>query len=883
MHGGDQMTDVSLLSFEHARWIEEAYERYQREPHSVESSWRHLFMGLDLARSLLREGGGDSRLMQLVDTYRRQGHLLASMNPIALHPRAQPSLLERVGFTAKEMAQEVPTFGLLSESRAPLRELVERLTEIYGRRIGCEYMDLGNPEMESWLRQEMEGRSRTFLSMEEKHILVEALNRAEAFETFLHTKYVGQKRFSLEGAETLMPMLWEMVEVGADLGIEELVIGMAHRGRLNVLVNLLEKPYSTVFQEFEDTLQEHGDVKYHKGFSSERMTRHHRTMQIHLAANPSHLESIDPVVLGMVRAKQDAKKDRDGLRVMPLLIHGDASLAGQGVIYESLQCSKLPGYSTGGTLHLVINNQIGFTTLPEEGRSTLYCTDIAKAFGAPVFHVNAEDPEAALWVTRLAVELRQKFQVDVFLDLNGYRKYGHNEGDEPSFTQPLQYRLIRSKPTIRELYSGQLHLEGALETKMAEQMEGEFKTILSHAFQEAKGGGSTLSALPKALDETALLQPVMTAVSQELLERVMARFTVIPEGFSLHPKLQKWLEQRRDSLSGHIDWATAECLAIASLLVEGIAVRFSGQDVRRGTFNQRHFVWIDQETMEPYFPLAHLQEGQGVCEVYNSHLSEFAALAFEYGYSSVAQGALTIWEAQYGDFANGAQILIDQYLAAGEKKWNRASALTLLLPHGYEGQGPEHSSARIERFLQLAANANLQVVYPSTPAQYFHLLRRQGIRPLKKPLVVFTPKALLRSPLCVSELKDFTQGTFQEIVEETPISAHLEKIFFCTGKVYYELQDHRKGNELFIRIEELYPMHVERLQKMVAKYPSVSRFFWIQEEPENMGAWESMRAYFLQWGWPVTYLGRERSASTAAGSFRTHTEEWKQIIQRAFS
>ncbi len=878
------MSDLSFLAFDHLQWIEELYSRYQREPDRLEASWRHLFAGLDLARELFRVEAGDQRVVQLVETYRRQGHLLAAINPIAVREKAPISLLQQVGFSEKDLLSEVPTLGLLKEPRAPLAKLVERLTELYGGRIGFEYVDFGNPAMEAWMRKKIESHATFQISMEEKQLLLHALNRAEAFETFLHTKYVGQKRFSLEGAETLIPMIREIVEEGAQQGVEEIVLGMAHRGRLNVLVNLLEKPYSLVFQEFEDTVQESGDVKYHKGFSSELTTRGGHKVHIHLAANPSHLESIDPVALGIARAKQEARRDPLGSSVLPLLIHGDASLAGQGVIYESLQFSQLPGYSTGGTLHIVINNQIGFTTLPEEGRSTTYCTDIAKTFGAPVFHVNAEDPEAVLFATRLAVEARQIFRSDLFLDLNGYRKYGHNEGDEPSFTQPIQYRLIRSKQSIREIYDSRLHLEGSAEREMADRMEEEFKKVLSEAFQEAKGGASPFREKESSIAaEQALFTPVVSCVSRERLQSLTERFIRVPSAFSLHPKLLKWLEQRKESLSHRIDWATAEFLALASLLVEGTPVRFTGQDVRRGTFNQRHLVWIDQETMAAYAPLSHLQEGQAPCAIYNSPLSEFAALAFEYGYSSSLREALSIWEAQYGDFANGAQILIDQYLAAGEKKWDRFSSLVLLLPHGYEGQGPEHSSARIERFLQLAANANLQIVYPSTPAQYFHLLRRQAIRSLKKPLIVFTPKALLRSAACTSSLEELTQGTFEEILEEKSPCERPEKFFFCTGKIYYELLERRKGNELFLRIEELYPLHLEKLQKIIAKYPSVSQFFWIQEEPENMGAWESMRPYFLQLGISLSYIGRERSASTAAGSFRKHTEELEKIFQKAFA
>lgn len=818
-----------FLNLSQLPWIDELYLEYQKNPDSVEPSWRAYFSGLDAGRELFQKAVSDEK-----DRFRRFGHLDANINPLA-----------------------------------PLKEVGEDpLKKIYCGTIGFEYMDLGDSEIKDWIQRQVEGEKGRSLSDEEKLLTLETLNRAEGLETFLHTKYAGQTRFSLEGAETLIPILAELVEEGSQLGLEEVVIGMAHRGRLNVLANLMEKPYEALFQEFEDIdLAPGGDVKYHLGFTSDRKTRRGGSVKISMPPNPSHLESIDPVVLGIVRSKQQEKGVQS---VCPFLIHGDASLAGQGVIYESLQFARLPGYATGGTIHIVVNNQIGFTTLPQEGRSTLYCTDIAKAFDCPVFHVNAEDPEACTFVARLAIEIRQKFQRDVFIDLIGYRKYGHNEGDEPSFTQPLHYQIIRSKKSIRDLYFDSMSEEGR---KRADKLDADFRARLHSAYEQAKK-----ASIPFQEEGKKSSGVKMARVTNGELISLTDACSAVPEGFFLHPKLEKWLEARRESLSSQIDWATAEFLSFATILSLGLPIRFTGQDVRRGTFNQRHAVFVDQNTGESYIPLSHLK---GTFEIVNSPLSEFASVAFEYGYSCEQARGLTLWEAQYGDFSNGAQIVIDQYISAGEEKWKLLSPLTLLLPHGYEGKGPEHSSARMERFLQLCAKGNMHIANPSTPAQYFHLLRRQVT--MRKPLIVFTPKSLLRAPACTSLISAFTEAEFEEVLDDPTFLKAPKKLFFTSGKIFYDLLTRKKESDILIRIEELYPFPTAKVEKILAKYPTVSQFFWIQEEPENMGAWESVRPHLAALLPTLSYIGRERSASTAVGSYRKHKEELEAILNKAFS
>lgn len=864
--------------------IEELYEGYLKNPESVDLSWRHFFEGIDFGAYLYKRAAAPAvscqphiRIYDLIQAYRRYGHLLARFNPLEKGEKMAPELdLEKLGFFASEIDQNFPTFGLLEKEEAPLKEIIGSLQKIYCDRIGFEYMDLGNPDLEKWVQSRLEPKLVIEPTIEERHLLLEYLNKSEVFESFLHTKYVGQTRFSLEGAETMIPIIAEVIDYSGEMGVEEVVIGMAHRGRLNVLTNILNKSLETILSEFEDdtTLSFSGndDVKYHMGFVGNFTTRTKKKVVVDMAANPSHLESVYPVVLGETFAKQFLKKNNQKETIVPLIVHGDASVAGQGVIYESLQLMKLDAYRVGGAIHLVVNNQIGYTTLPEEGRSTRYCTDIAKTFGCPVFHVNAEDPESCLFAAKLAVEIRQKFGLDVFLDLLCYRKYGHNEGDEPSYTQPIHYELIRSKKGIRQIYVEQLLSAGHLEKTLAETLEIQFKETLKTALAKAL----VTTSIEKPKDTIDLFEPVFTSIDKGKLQKVLDQFCKIPEGFHLHPKLQKWLSARHESMDKEIDWATAEMFAFGTLLEMGTPVRLAGQDCRRGTFSQRHMVWIDGKTAKPYCPLCHIG---APCQIINSSLSEYACLGFEYGYSWYATMGLTLWEAQYGDFDNGAQIIIDQYIVSGEQKWNTPSSLTMLLPHGYEGAGPEHSSARLERFLQLAANKNIQVVYPTTPAQYFHLLRRQVVRKAKKPLIVFTPKSLLRSPLCVSKLETFTNGRFHEVIDEQVQNA--KRLIFCTGKIYYDLIQARKREDIaIVRIEQLYPLHIEKIREVIEKYKGVQECFWVQEEPENMGAWNFMRPH-LEELVPIQYVGRPENATTATGSTKKHKEHQAALIEKA--
>ena len=738
--------------------------------------------------------------------------------------------------------------------------------------VVIQYRHAQNPELEKWVQERIKPGFPVQQTHEDKLAIFNDLNRAELFETFLHTKYVGQKRFSLEGCETLIPMLTKIIGSASDEGVHEVVLGMAHRGRLNVLANILNKSYEAIFTEFEDFYMPElaegtGDVKYHKGFIGNC-----GGVNVTLSANPSHLEAVDSVVEGITRAKQELLGRKE---VIPILIHGDASVAGQGVVYETLQLSKLNGYETGGTLHIVINNQIGFTTLPKDGRSTRYCTDIALAFGAPVFHVNAEDPEACVYAAYLALQIRQKFHVDVFIDLNCYRKYGHNEGDEPAFTQPLEYEKIRAKKTIRSLYLEKLISTGLMTPAVSQAIEVEFKDHLQKQLDQVN------SKPPVQKQESVQPEKIVTAVSEEKLKQYAQEFCKVPDGFNLHPKILKVQEERLASLTnGKIDWGMGEHLAYASLLADTVHVRISGQDSRRGTFSHRHAMWVDQKTESRYYPLSHLATNQASFDIYNSPLSEFAVLAFEFGYSLFYKQALVIWEAQYGDFANGAQIVIDQFIASSEQKWGHKSGLTLYLPHGYEDQGPEHSSARLERYLQLSGNNNWTVANCTTPAQLFHLLRRQGLQKNKKPLILMTPKALLRQ--ATSSLQEFAQGEFQPVIADSAVK-HARRVLFCSGRVYYDLLAARKTTDIaIVRVEQLYPLPTEKIEDVIKQY-SGAEWCWVQEEPRNMGAWSYI---FPQLNMltpkAVKYIGREASASPAAGSHVLHKAGLAAFLQEAF-
>lgn len=858
-----------MLSFDNLGLADDQFQKFLKNPSSVEPTWRAFFQGWEMGKA---EGGlaPELQVYHLIQAYRMYGHLAASINPITTNPPSPVAELPEV-----EGDEMVPTCGFLPQKEAPLSQVVEMLKKTYASTVGIEYMGLGMPELEKWLQERIEPGFPLPFSAQEKLEILHDLNRAELFEAFLHTKFVGQKRFSLEGGETLIPMLAFLLETAAEKGVQEGVVGMAHRGRLNVLANIMNKSYASIFHEFEDhytpDLEEGtGDVKYHKGFAGQLTTKKGKKIHVTLAANPSHLESVDPVVEGQCRAKQEMQGKE---AIIPILIHGDASLAGQGVIYETMQLGKLTGYQTGGTIHIVINNQIGFTTLPKDSRSTRYCTDIARAFGAPVFHVNAEKPEECVYAAMLALEIRQKFQCDVFLDLNCYRKYGHNEGDEPAFTQPLEYQLIRQKKSIRDLYLKKLLQEKVVQPARAEEMQAQFKSSLSEALEKVAVEPPSNG---KELQKSSPIQE--TKVSQAELIRLAEELCRVPEGFTIHPKIERLLKERLEMVHRKpVDWGMAEHLAFATLLSEGFHVRLSGQDSRRGTFSHRHAMWVDQAAeKKKYFALSHLKDQKAKFDVFNSSLSEFATLGFEFGYSLSSPQALTIWEAQYGDFANGGQIIIDQYIAASEQKWGLRSGLTLMLPHGYEGQGPEHSSARIERYLQLCGQGNFQVVQPTTPAQLFHVLRRQVKS--QKPLILFTPKALLRHPECVSALSDFSEKKFEEMLENVPNNPR--RLLLCTGKIYYDLAT--KVSDIgVIRIEQLYPFPRERILELLKKYASAKEIFWVQEEHANMGAWEFVRSELKEV--PLRYVGRDRSASPAAGSFALHKKQQEQILREALT
>lgn len=911
--------------------LEQLYASYCAQPSSVDSSWRPLFKQIqaDLEPSLKEEGrietaemepltvktvfvsgASDIRIYHLIEAYRTYGHLMADIDPIRTHDIKEPRELSltTLGFSSEELSTLFPTCGLSEKTEAPLKEILSILKEIYCNKIGVEYMGLQRPDLEQWLQVHIErSRFKVELSMDQKQMILQQLNKSELFESFLHTKYVGQKRFSLEGGETLIPMLEAIVERGSQCGMKELYLGMAHRGRLNVLANILNKSYVDIFGEFEesyipDSFEGSSDVKYHKGFSSTVTAPSGQQVNVVLAANPSHLESVDSVVEGQVRARQVMTGDDVHMSsIVPVLIHGDASISGQGVVYEVLQFYKLPGYGTGGTLHIVINNQIGFTTLPKDARSTHYCTDIARAFSAPVFHVNAEDPEGCVYATYLAMEIRQQFHCDVFIELNCYRKYGHNEGDEPAFTQPLEYQLISLKKPIRELYRDHLIQQGVLEKFMAETLEEEFKKALQHALKgvkitpvEKREKEASKGVLAPTSSSENLFEVVETAVPLKTLQEITKQSCHIPTGFNIHKKLEKLLEERMKMVQAGtdakpVDWATAEMLAFGTLLWEGRHVRLSGQDSRRGTFSHRHGMWVDQVNAKKYFPLSHLKPDQARFDVFNSPLSEFGVLGFEFGYSLAYPGALVIWEAQFGDFCNGGQVIVDQFIATAEQKWGRKVGLTLFLPHGYEGQGPEHSSARIERFLGLSGNYNMLVVNATTPAQFFHLLRRQVKRTHIKPLIVFTPKGLLRHHDCVSSIKEFTTGSFQEILDDPTPPKKAKRLFFCSGRVFYDLIASRAKNQVddmaLIRIEQLYPLHLSKLKDLLSKYRGYSECYWVQEEPSNMGAWKFMRPLLKELmsnGMEPKYIGRMPSASPATGSHALHKKELGDLLNAVF-
>ena len=853
----------------------------------------------DFHWDLADQNGKNTRIQEYINAFRVRGHLIADIDPLEYQQRWHPDLdIRSYGLSLWDLDRTFKTGGFGGRTKAKFRNMLGILRDSYCRTVGVEYMQIQNPEERRWFQEKLE-RPYVKPSKEEQFRILQKLNEAEAFETFLQTKFVGQKRFSLEGGESLIPALDQILQDAADSDLHEVAIAMAHRGRLNVLTNVAGKTYGQVFKEFEGTtdtsgVQGSGDVKYHLGTEGVFTNHSGKQVRVSLAANPSHLEAVNPVLEGIVRAKQDRLGNPDNYPVVPVLIHGDAAFAGQGVVPETLQMSQLEGYKVGGTIHIVVNNQVGFTTLPKDSRSTTYATDIAKAIQAPIFHVNGDDPEAVVRVSRIAFEYRQVFNKDVVIDIVCYRRRGHNEGDDPSMTQPLMYNLIEHKRSVRTLYMENLIGRGDITQEEFDQANQSFQATLEKAFVDVHEAMSAPAALPTrpagigttASEKQEISKP--TAVAKEVVEAIGNAHANQPEGFAVHPKLAQLLEKRVEmSRQGGIDWGFGELLAFGSLLLEGVNVRLAGQDARRGTFVQRHASFHDRNTGQEWMPLQYISENQAKFQVFNSLLSEYAAMGFEYGYSVEEPNGLTLWEAQFGDFVNGAQTVVDEFISSAEQKWGQHASLVLLLPHGYEGQGPDHSSARIERFLQLCAENNMTVAQPSTPASHFHLLRRQAFASPKRPLIVFTPKSMLRLKAASSAVEDFTQGSFRPVIndEQGLNPANVKRVIFCSGKIYWDLlaESQKRGTQdtAIVRIEQLYPTPVEEMKQAIAMYPG-AELVWVQDEPANQGPWTYMGLFMPKYGINFRNISRPASASPASGSAKRHATEQADLVQRAF-
>ena len=955
-----EFDETSFLSGGNAVFLAELYTRYLEDPASVDPSWGRFFRELaDDGGAVQRDfkgtrwgprdgrviGAGDAvsapaaagepagepvpptapamsrqavldsvRALMLIRAYRVRGHLMADLDPLGLAKRGvHPELDYRTyGFTDADFDRPIFIDNVLGRENATLRDILAIVQATYCGRIGVEFMHVQDPDQKAWIQKRIESvRNQTDFTQRGKRAILERLTEAEGFERFLQLKYTGTKRFGLEGGESVIPALEQIVKRGSQIGIEEVVMGMAHRGRLNILANFMKKPYRAIFSEFQGNpanpsdFQGSGDVKYHLGTSADR-DFDGEVVHLSLTANPSHLEVVDPVVVGKVRAKQTQKGDGERVKVLGVLIHGDAAVAGQGVVPETLLLSQLKGYATGGTIHVIINNQIGFTTAPQYSRSGPYCSDIAKSVQAPIFHVNGDDPEAVVHVARIATEFRQEFKADAVIDLVCYRRHGHNEADEPAFTQPLMYRKIAAHPTTRAIYARKLVTEGTVTEAEANGMVTGFQAMLEKEFEATASYKVNHADWLEGrwhgfvqLEEEEEFREETTGVDSDLLKRIGTAIAVTPQGFNANRKIVRQLEAKREMMESGagIDWATAEALALGTLLVDGRRVRLSGQDVGRGTFSHRHAVLIDQDTEERYVPLNHIREGQGFFEVIDSPLSEEAVLGFEYGYSLADPDGLTVWEAQFGDFANCAQVVIDQFISSAESKWLRMSGLVLLLPHGFEGQGPEHSSARWERYLQLSAEDNWSVCNVTTPANYFHVLRRQLMRNFRKPLVLMTPKSLLRHKLAVSHLADMASGShFRRILPETERLAadgRIRRVILCSGKVYYDLFEERQKRGIddvaIIRVEQLYPWPKDTLKNELARYPK-AEILWVQEEPANMGPWtfvdrriEYICGEIETRAKRAVYCGRRAAASPATGLYKTHAAEQAWICEMALS
>ncbi len=910
------MKNLNFATRWNADLIESQYLVWQKNPDKLDQQWRAFFEGFELGQTTpLPPAAGEvtsgdatavdsrkqARFTGAIYAFRSLGHTEANIDPLAKKTPVNPRLsLERLGFEESDLGRSYDTGNYLSGRTMSVADLLENLRCTYCGSIGVEYLHIQATNKRRWLQARMEPTfNQHDFSRDEKIRVLRKVREAELFEQFLHTHYVGQKRFSLEGGETLIPCLDGIIQNCPGLGVDEIVMGMAHRGRLNVLANILEKSYSFIFEEFSDNyyrgaIHGDGDVKYHLGFNNFTTTVSGEEVEVRLAANPSHLEAVDPVVQGKARARQRIRGDLERKKVVPVLIHGDAAIAGQGIVAEVFNFSQLKGYHTGGTVHVVVNNQIGFTTNPEDSRSGQYCTDIAKMIEVPIFHVNGNDPLAVTLVAQLALAYRQEFGEDVVIDINCFRRLGHNEADEPAFTQPVLYRKIAETPNASEILVEEMVESGDITRADAQTLEKEYQGHLEELFLKQKKKKKAEIPVERSKASSTYILPysfknVKTAVSKTLLKKVTDAVVTVPEGFQLNPKIRRQLDRKREVFEkgDGLDWGMGEQLAFGTLLLEGTPVRLSGQDSKRGTFSHRHAVYYDVETRERYVPLLDIEEGQAQFCVYNSSLSEAGILGFDFGYAQDYPEMLAIWEAQFGDFANGAQVIIDQFIASGESKWGQPSGIVMLLPHGYEGQGPEHSSARPERYLQLCAENNMQVCNLTTPAQLFHCLRRQMKRKHKRPLVIFTPKSLLRHKLAVSSLKEFTSGRFQEILDDPSPPKKARKLILCSGKVYYDLLEKREQEGItdaaIVRVEQFYPFNESLFQQICGQY-SDARVTWCQEEPRNMGGWTFMAPLIGETlGHRPVYAGRAPAASPATGSLALHRLEQRDLLEVAFT
>lgn len=909
------MDRFSFLGSVHAGFIDDLYQKYLINPDGIEPSWKAFFQGFDFAResygdddldmaniAIPEEVEKEFKVLDLITAYRTRGHLFTQTNPVRTRRQYHPNLdLEHFGLSDEDLDTEFKAAKEAgSDSAKPLRDIVRHLHNVYCRSIGVEFIYIRNPERVNWIKNWIHKNDNApIFNTDQKKRILHKLNEAVAFESFLNTKYVGQKRFSIEGAEALVPGLDFAVERASELGVNEFVLGMAHRGRLNVLSNVFGKPQRDIFSEFEGKEFEgesfDGDVKYHLGYSTTTKLENGKKVKLNLSPNPSHLEAVDPVVEGISRAKINNDYDGDRSKVLPILIHGDAAVAAQGVVYEVLQMEQLEGYGTGGTLHIVINNQVGFTTNYLDARSSTYCTDIGKVVLAPVLHVNGDDVEALCHAMHMAVEYRQRYNKEIFIDLLCYRKYGHNEGDEPRFTQPVLYKTIARHPNPRNIYNEKLLKEGAVGEGLVKEMEKEFKSMLEEGYDESKKIEKNYIT-PFMEDEwrdyrTATQQDFEesfdTRFDLEKLKTIAEAITTLPEDKKFFNKIVRLMKDRNAMVfeRNSLDWGMAELLAYGTLISEGYNVRVSGEDVERGTFSHRHAILKVEDGEEGYVPLNSIPGREGRFAIYNSLLSEYGVLGFDYGYAMASPETLTIWEAQFGDFANGAQIIIDQFISAAEDKWKIQNGLVMYLPHGYEGQGAEHSSARLERFLQLCAEYNMQVCNVTTPANLFHLLRRQQLRPFRKPLVLMTPKSLLRHPKVVSTMEDLAEGTFKELIpDEEAEPKKVKRLVFCSGKLYYDLVKAREKREendtAIIRLEQLYPMPKKQIEEQLSLYDNAKRIIWAQEEPANMGPWT-----YILWQFPgkIDLVSPLASASPAAGSFQAANSRYQKTIENVFN